>query len=38
MMASDQITPCAVRGQVFNVAPRYTSLSYIGEGAYGMVV
>ncbi|XP_072164078.1 mitogen-activated protein kinase 1-like isoform X1 [Diadema setosum] len=26
-----------VRGQVFDVAPRYTGLSYIGEGAYGMV-
>ena len=27
-----------VRGQVFDVAPRYTNLHYIGEGAYGMVV
>lgn len=27
-----------VRGQVFEVGPRYTNLSYIGEGAYGMVV
>ena len=27
-----------IRGQVFEVAPRYTNLSYIGEGAYGMVV
>lgn len=27
-----------VRGQIFEVGPRYTSLSYIGEGAYGMVV
>ncbi|KAF8796993.1 Mitogen-activated protein kinase 1 like protein [Argiope bruennichi] len=27
-----------VRGQVFEVGPRYNSLSYIGEGAYGMVV
>ena len=27
-----------VRGQTFEVAPRYTSLTYIGEGAYGMVV
>ena len=26
------------RGQVFTVGPRYTSLQYIGEGAYGMVV
>ncbi|KAH7971985.1 hypothetical protein HPB52_004638 [Rhipicephalus sanguineus] len=26
------------RGQVFEVAPRYTNLAYIGEGAYGMVV
>lgn len=27
-----------VRGQIFEVGPRYTDLSYIGEGAYGMVV
>lgn len=27
-----------VRGQVFEVGPRYHTLSYIGEGAYGMVV
>ncbi|KAL1140077.1 hypothetical protein AAG570_000009 [Ranatra chinensis] len=27
-----------VRGQTFEVGPRYTNLSYIGEGAYGMVV
>ena len=27
-----------VRGQMFTVGPRYTSLQYIGEGAYGMVV
>jgi len=27
----------SVRGQVFDVGPRYTGLSYIGEGAYGMV-
>ena len=27
----------SVRGQIFDVAPRYTDLSYIGEGAYGMV-
>lgn len=27
-----------VRGQAFEVGPRYTNLSYIGEGAYGMVV
>uniref|UniRef100_A0A3B3DC76 Mitogen-activated protein kinase n=1 Tax=Oryzias melastigma TaxID=30732 RepID=A0A3B3DC76_ORYME len=26
-----------VRGQAFDVGPRYSSLSYIGEGAYGMV-
>lgn len=26
-----------VRGQVFDVGPRYSNLSYIGEGAYGMV-
>lgn len=27
-----------VRGQTFLVGPRYTGLTYIGEGAYGMVV
>jgi mitogen-activated protein kinase 1/3 len=27
-----------VHGQIFEVAPRYVNLSYIGEGAYGMVV
>jgi mitogen-activated protein kinase 1/3 len=27
-----------VRGQPFEVGPRYTDLKYIGEGAYGMVV
>ena len=27
-----------VRGQVFDVAPRYVNLQFIGEGAYGMVV
>jgi mitogen-activated protein kinase 1/3 len=32
-MAVDEI-----RGQIFEVAPRYTNLNYIGEGAYGMVV
>ncbi|XP_071848965.1 mitogen-activated protein kinase 1-like [Apostichopus japonicus] len=26
-----------VRGQAFNVGPKYTGLAYIGEGAYGMV-
>ena len=27
-----------VRGQAFDVGPRYTNLAYIGEGAYGIVV
>lgn len=27
-----------IRGQVFEVGPRYANLKYIGEGAYGMVV
>lgn len=26
-----------VKGQLFDVGPRYTNLAYIGEGAYGMV-
>ena len=29
--------PEIVRGQSFDVGPRYHSLNYIGEGAYGMV-
>lgn len=29
--------PEFVRGQTFAVAPRYSGLVYIGEGAYGMV-
>lgn len=27
-----------VRGQTFEVGPKYINLAYIGEGAYGMVV
>lgn len=27
-----------VRGQIFELGPRYIRLAYIGEGAYGMVV
>jgi len=27
-----------VREHAFEVGPRYANLSYIGEGAYGMVV
>ncbi len=27
----------SVKGQLFDVGPRYTNLAYIGEGAYGMV-
>lgn len=30
--------PEEVRGQMFDVGPRYINLQYIGEGAYGMVV
>jgi len=39
-MATDSVDSgsVTVRGQVFNVGPRYTALTYIGEGAYGMVV
>ncbi|KAK8760728.1 hypothetical protein V5799_028006 [Amblyomma americanum] len=43
-MATNELGECEpkateiVRGQVFEVAPRYTNLAYIGEGAYGMVV
>lgn len=27
-----------IRGQAFEVGPRYVNLQHIGEGAYGMVV
>lgn len=30
--------PEMIKGQEFNVGPRYVHLNYIGEGAYGMVV
>ncbi len=30
-------SPEMVRGQPFDVGPRYVNLNYIGEGAYGMV-
>lgn len=42
--ASNQSTTTAsstvdlIRGQGFEVGPRYANLKYIGEGAYGMVV
>lgn len=36
-MASVRPTPEIIRSQVFEVGPRYVNLSYIGEGAYGMV-
>ncbi|KXJ09371.1 mitogen-activated protein kinase 1 [Exaiptasia diaphana] len=36
-MAAGQGREELVRGQAFDVGPRYSNLSYIGEGAYGMV-
>jgi len=30
--------PIIIRGQAFQVGPKYANLTYIGEGAYGMVV
>lgn len=36
-MAAVQGREELVRGQAFDVGPRYSNLSYIGEGAYGMV-
>ncbi|XP_075993119.1 mitogen-activated protein kinase 3 [Genypterus blacodes] len=35
--AGTKIPSESVKGQIFDVGPRYTNLSYIGEGAYGMV-
>ena len=37
VMAAVKPPPEIVRGQAFDVGPRYSNLSYIGEGAYGMV-
>ena len=37
IMAAVRPPPEFVRGQAFDVGPRYSSLTYIGEGAYGMV-
>jgi hypothetical protein len=36
-MAAVKLPPEIVRGQAFDVGPRYSNLNYIGEGAYGMV-
>ena len=36
--SSSASTVDLIRGQGFEVGPRYTNLKYIGEGAYGMVV
>lgn len=35
---SDNPNAEIIRGQIFEVGPRYRHLAYIGEGAYGMVV
>ena len=37
MASSSRHPPEIVRGQAFDVGPRYSGLTYIGEGAYGMV-
>ena len=29
--------PDMVRGQIFDVGPRYSGITFIGEGAYGLV-
>ena len=36
-MSGARPPPEIIRGQVFDVGPRYKDLNYIGEGAYGMV-
>ncbi|CAL8265965.1 mitogen-activated protein kinase 3 [Gadus morhua] len=35
--AGSKVASELVKGQAFDVGPRYVNLSYIGEGAYGMV-
>ncbi|VDM22382.1 unnamed protein product [Hydatigera taeniaeformis] len=37
-MSGDISDPYMVKGQKFDIGPRFTDLSYIGEGAYGMVI
>lgn len=37
VMAAVKPPPEVIRGQAFDVGPRYSGVSYIGEGAYGMV-
>lgn len=37
MASVSRPAPEIVRGQSFDVGPRYSGLTYIGEGAYGMV-
>ena len=37
MASLSRAPPEIVRGQSFDVGPRYSGLTYIGEGAYGMV-
>lgn len=37
-MASTDASEVVVKGQKFELGPRFTDLKYIGEGAYGMVV
>lgn len=37
-MSGDTLDPYMIKGQKFDIGPRFTDLSYIGEGAYGMVM
>lgn len=37
-MTSDDSDPYKIKGQIFDVGIRFSELSYIGEGAYGMVM
>lgn len=37
-VAASNANAQVIRGQLFEVGPRYTNLAHIGEGAYGVVV
>ncbi len=37
-MTAEESDPYKIKGQIFDVGPRFSELSYIGEGAYGMVM
>ncbi|VDO09407.1 unnamed protein product [Rodentolepis nana] len=37
-MSGDNVDPYMIKGQMFDIGSRFSELSYIGEGAYGLVI